>query len=116
MLSTILQVILGLGFIMFGFAKFTSKDMVEGFKHFGYPAGFRIFTGIVEVAAAILLIVGVWYENLAAIGGLLVVVTMIGAILTHIKIKDSLKGMAMPIILLIIGATVLGLNYSTLLG
>lgn len=116
MVSTILQIILGLGFIMFGLAKFTSKDMVEGFKHFGYSAGFRIFTGTVEIVAAALLIAGVWNETLAAIGGLLVVATMIGAIFTHIKIKDTLKGMAMPIMLLVIGGIVLGLNYSTLLG
>ena len=48
-LSIILQVILGLGFLMFGFMKFGSKQMVEGFKHYGYPGWFRVFTGIVEL-------------------------------------------------------------------
>ena len=116
MVSTILQVILGLGFIMFGLMKFGSKQMVEGFKHYGYPAGFRIFTGVVEVAAAILLIAGIWNGTLAAIGSFLVVATMIGAIFTHIKIQDKLKDMMMPIILLVLGAIVLALNYSSLLG
>lgn len=116
MVSIILQVILGLGFIMFGLMKFTSKQMVEGFKHFGYSTGFRIFTGVVEILAAILLIAGIWNEALAAIGSFLVVATMIGAIMTHIKIKDTLKGMMMPIILLVIGAIVFILNYSSLLG
>lgn len=114
MVSIILQVILGLGFIMFGLMKFFSKQMVEGFKHFGYPTGFRFFTGAVEIFAAILLIAGIWNGVLAAIGGFLVVMTMIGAILTHIKIKDTLQGMMMPIVLLVIGAVVLGLNYSSL--
>ena len=116
MVSTVLQVILGLGFIMFGLMKFASKEMVEGFKHFGYSAGFRIFTGIVEIAAAVLLIAGIWNGTLAAIGSFLVVATMIGAIFTHIKIQDKLKGMMMPIILLVLGAIVLALNYSSLLG
>ncbi len=114
MVSTILQVILGLGFIMFGLMKFFSKQMVEGFKYFGYPTGFRIFTGGVEILAALLLITGIWNGALAAIGGFLVVATMIGAIYTHIKIQDKLKGMMMPIILLVIGVIVLILNFSSL--
>ncbi|WP_419961777.1 DoxX family protein [Psychrobacillus sp. BM2] len=116
MVSTILQVVLGLGFIMFGLMKFGSKQMVEGFKHYGYSAGFRIFTGVVEVVAAVLLIAGIWNGTLAAIGSFLVVATMIGAIFTHIKIQDKLKDMMMPIILLVLGAIVLALNYSSLLG
>lgn len=116
MVSTIIQVILGLGFIMFGLMKFGSKQMVEGFKHYGYSAGFRIFTGAVEILAAALLIAGIWNEALAAIGSFLVVATMIGAIITHIKIKDSLKDMMMPIVLLVLGVIVLALNYTSLLG
>lgn len=63
----------------------------------------------------VLLIVGIWNGTLAAIGSLLVVATMIGAIFTHIKIQDTLKGMMMPIMLLMIGTIVLGLNYSFLI-
>lgn len=116
MVSTILQVVLGLGFIMFGLMKFGSKQMVEGFKHYGYSSGFRIFTGAVEIVAAVLLIAGIWNGTLAAIGSFLVVATMIGAIFTHIKIQDKLKDMMMPIILLVLGAIVLVLNYSSLIG
>ena len=67
-LSIILQIILGLGFLMFGFMKFGSKQMVEGFKHYGYPGWFRVFTGIVELIAAALVIAGIWNETLAALG------------------------------------------------
>lgn len=115
-LSIILQVILGLGFLMFGFMKFGSKQMVEGFKHYGYPGWFRIFTGLVEVISAALVIVGIWNETLAAWGGLFIVGTMVGAIFTHIKMKDTAKEMMMPIILLIFGLVVLLINFSSLLG
>ena len=114
-LSIVLQVILGLGFIMFGLMKFGSKQMVEGFKHYGYPGWFRVFTGIVEVISAILVIAGIWNKTLAAWGGLFIVVTMIGAIFTHIKIKDTVQQMMMPIILFILGLVVLLLNLSSLL-
>ncbi|WP_339301610.1 DoxX family protein [Paenibacillus sp. FSL R5-0623] len=113
-LSIVLQVILGLGFLMFGFMKFGSKQMVEGFKHYGYPGAFRVFTGLIEVIAAGFVIAGIWNEGLAAWGGLLIVVTMIGAIMTHIKIKDQLKQMLMPIILLILGLVVFLINYGSL--
>lgn len=115
-LSIILQVILGLGFLIFGFMKFGSKQMVEGFKHYGYPGWFRIFTGLVEVISAALVIAGIWNETLAAWGGLFIVGTMVGAIFTHIKMKDTAKEMMMPIILLIFGLVVLLINFSSLLG
>lgn len=114
--SIILQVLLGIGFLMFGIAKFKSPDMVEGFKHFGYPGWFRVFTGLVELVVTVLMIVGIWNVTFAAWGGLLVVITMIGAILTHIKIKDKLNDMMMPIVLLILGIFVLNINFSSLLG
>ncbi|MBD8071569.1 DoxX family protein [Bacillus sp. PS06] len=110
-LSIILQVLLGLGFLMFGFMKLGSQQMVEGFKHYGYPTWFRVFTGLVELAAAVLVIAGIWIEGLAVWGGLIIVVTMIGAILTHIKIKDSIKSMGMPMILLVLGLVVFILNF-----
>ena len=115
-LSIILQVILGLGFLMFGFMKFGSKQMVEGFKHYGYPGWFRVFTGLVELISAALVIAGIWNETLAAWGGLFIVGTMVGAIFTHIKIKDTAKEMMMPIILLILGLVVLLINLRSLLG
>ncbi|MFD2662902.1 DoxX family protein [Paenibacillus thailandensis] len=110
-LSIVLQAILGLGFLMFGFMKFGSKQMVEGFKHYGYPAAFRYFTGIVEFIAAALMIAGIWNQTYAVWGGLVIAATMIGAILTHIKMKDSAKQMMMPIILLVLGLAVFGINF-----
>lgn len=114
LLSIILQVLLGLGFLMFGSMKFGSQQMVEGFKTYGYPSWFRIFTGLVEVVAAVLVIAGIWNETLAAWGGLVIVVTMIGAIFTHIKIKDPVKAMSMPFILLVLGLFVLIINFGSL--
>ncbi|RBW68581.1 DoxX family protein [Bacillus taeanensis] len=111
----ILQVLLGLGFLMFGFMKFGSKQLVDEFKRYGYPAAFRIFTGLVEVIAAVLVIAGIWNETFAAWGGLLVVATMLGAIFTHIKVKDPVKAMMMPIVLFVLGLVVLLINFGSLL-
>ncbi|MGM0835434.1 MAG: DoxX family protein [Bacillota bacterium] len=114
-LSIILQVILGLGFLMFGILKFGSKQMVDEFGRYGYPGAFRIFTGLVEVIAAVLVITGIWNEKLAAWGGLFIVGTMLGAIFTHFKVKDSVNKMMMPIVLLILGLIVLLINFGSML-
>jgi|SRR5699024_4497175 len=109
--SIILQVLLGLGFLMFGFQKFTSEDMKKGFDYFGYGDGFRVFTGFVEMSAAIIIIVGIWVKPLAVVGGIIIAVTMIGALLTHVKIKDQAKNMVMPFVLLLLGLTVGIINW-----
>jgi len=114
MLSIILQVLLGLGFIMFGYQKFVSEEMKQGFEYFGYSEGFRIFTGLFEVMSGLLMLIGIWVKVLATLAGIMIVVTMIGAILTHVKIKDELKNMTMPIVLLILGGVVTGLNWTYL--
>ncbi|WP_042349258.1 DoxX family protein [Bacillus massiliigorillae] len=113
-LSIVLQVILGIGFIMFGYQKFTSEAMKQGFEYFGYSDGFRLFTGFFEIASAIVILVGIWVTSLATVGGAMIVVTMIGAIMTHVKMKDPFKNMMMPILLLVLGAVVTALNWSAL--
>lgn len=89
--------------------------MVEGFKHYGYPGWFRVFTGLIEVISAILVIAGVWNGTLAAWGSLIIGITMLGAILTHIKINDNVKQMIMPMVLFIIGLAVLLINFDQLI-
>lgn len=113
-LSIVLQVLLGLGFLMFGYQKFTSEDMKTGFEYFGYSNSFRLFTGFFEILSAAVLIAGIWIKPLATVGGFMIVVTMIGAIFTHMKIKDAVKNMMMPFILLVLGAVVVILNWSML--
>lgn len=113
-ISIVLQIILGLGFLMFGYQKFTSEDMKKGFEYFGYGDSFRLFTGSFEILSAIVVVVGIWVKPLATIGGIMIVATMVGAILTHLKIKDEVKNMVMPIILLILGVVVVIMNGSHL--
>lgn len=113
-LSIVLQVLLGLGFIMFGYQKFVSDEMKQGFEYFGYGDGIRVFTGLFEVVAGIVILIGIWVNVLATIGGLMMIATMIGAILTHVKIKDELKGYMMPVILLVLSIVVTSINWNYL--
>lgn len=114
-LTIIIQIILALMFLIASLPKFASNQQIEAYKSYGYPQWFRVFTAIVEVVTVLLLIIGIWVSQLAAIGGLLVVTTMIGAIITHIKINDNFNDSVLPIVLLVLGGIVLWQNSGALL-
>lgn len=110
MISIIIQILLALIFLFAGIPKFSSYQHVEGFKTYGYPQWFRIFTAFVEVITALLLLIGIWSDGLATVAGVVVVATMLGAIFTHIKMKDRFKHMVLPILLLLMGGIIVWQN------
>lgn len=109
--AIVLQVILGLAFLMAGFTKFGTKQQVQAFQHYGYSQGFRIFTGLVEIVTAAGLIAGIWQPAVATLAGILLGVTMLGAVITHIRVKDPGKVLSMPILFLVLAVAVPMLNH-----
>ena len=77
-----------------------AAPMVAMFEQIGIGQWFRYFTGALEVACAVLLLI----PGTSAIGATLLAVTMVGAILTHLFVIGGSP--AMPIILLLITSTV----------
>ena len=95
-LAWILQGLLALMFVMAGLGKITGSKMhIEGFKKWGLPQWFRVVTGVIELGAAVLLIVGFWNGTAAIIGAAILVAVGIGGVITHIRIKDTMKDTAM---------------------
>lgn len=114
-LKIILQLIIGLGILNVWLLRFNSKtpfrggnavNMKDEFKAYGLPEVMVYVVGFIKISLAIMLIVGIWIESLvdpAAIGiGLL----MLGAIIMHIKIKDTFKQTLPAGILLILCALI----------
>lgn len=96
-LGWILQGVLAAVFLMAGGTKLMGAKMhVENFTKWGLPQWFRSVTGLVEVAAAMLLIIGFWQADLVLIGALLLVACGVGGVITHMRVKDSMKD-TMPI-------------------
>lgn len=95
-LAWVLQGLLALMFVMAGVQKIAGSKMhTEAFKKWRLPQWFRVVTGIVELGAAILLIVGFWNNTAALIGAAILIVVGIGGVMTHLRIKDTMKDTAM---------------------
>lgn len=115
-LSIIIQLVLGILFLVFGFVKFSSKRRAEAFDRYGYPQWFRPVSGAIEIIAAILVLYGIINQTSAAWGGALITIIMIGAIFTQIKIRDPLQKILVPVVVLILGVLIMVLNWPFILG
>src|SRR5262245_7198415 len=97
----VVQVFGAILYFLAGFAKLSGDEqMIQTFAAIGIGHWLRYMTGLIDVGAAILLLIPV----LSGIGALLVVPIMIGAIVTHIVITGGSP--ALPIGLLIIASIV----------
>lgn len=89
--------------------------MKQGFEYFRYGVGFRIFTSLFEILSVIIIIIGIWIQLLTTIGGANYdCYDMIEVILIHIIIKNQIKRMLMPIILLLLGLGITFINWTAL--
>ncbi|HWI47980.1 MAG TPA: DoxX family protein [Rummeliibacillus sp.] len=108
----IIQGILLLVFALAGIGKVAGSEMhVENFEYWRLPQRFRVITGIVEIAGAALLLMGYWMPNSAMAGALILGITGIGGIITHIRVKDSFKETSTILILTILSSILFFINY-----
>ncbi|GFZ88835.1 hypothetical protein GCM10008018_38690 [Paenibacillus marchantiophytorum] len=113
--SIVLQILLGLMFLMAGVGKIAGSKMhIEGFKKWGLPQWFRVVTGIIEFVGAAAVIIGIWEPSWAAAGALVLGITSIGGILIHLKEKDSFKDTFMIVLLAIFSFIVFFIRLSDL--
>ncbi|HET7657677.1 MAG TPA: DoxX family protein [Bacillales bacterium] len=95
-LSIVLQTLLVLYFVFTGVSKIMgAKYWVDMFNHLGLPQWFRVFTGFIQLAGAIMLIYGYWSAEAIAWAGIWLGITMLLACLAHFRIKDPI-GKTLP--------------------
>ncbi|WP_273566862.1 DoxX family protein [Maribacter halichondriae] len=68
-----------------------AKTIVEEFKVCGLPVWLCYVVGTLKVILAIGLILAIWYPGLRQISALGLAVLLLGSIVMHLKINDSLK-------------------------
>ena len=107
-LIIVLQVVLGLAFLGAGASKLGgAQQMLDDFDRFKYPRWFMYFTGGLEVASALGVLAGIFVPVLAVLGGLLLAATMVGAVSTHVRMKDPASRIVPPLVLLVLAITVI---------
>jgi putative oxidoreductase len=104
----ILQGLLAIGFLLFGFMKVSANPMqVDAFTNvYGYGTGFMYVVGIVEIISAIGLVIGFWKKNLVPVFSGILTVVMAGAVFTHLNAGQGFGVAMMPFILLILAVIV----------
>lgn len=88
-----------------------AKTLREEFEVYGLPLWFMYVVGILKIAAAIGLILGIWMPVLVpfAAGGLIVL--MLGAITMHIKVRDKVTTFLPALFMFILSTTIFILSY-----
>jgi len=115
--AIVLQVLLGVAFLGAGASKMAgAQTQVKNFDRWRLPQGWRPIVGLVELIGALGLLVGVVLPWVAAIAAVLLVVVMLGALLTHVRIRDVAQHFVPPAVLLCLAASVVVLQWSALVG
>ena len=106
-----LRILLGVVFLVVGMLKFFAKPPAEEFKHFGYPRWFLTVTGIVEVLGGGAMLVGLKYPVMATLAALWLAITMVVAVITHIRVKDPIKATMPSILFVVLTVVTAALNW-----
>jgi putative oxidoreductase len=104
----ILQGLLAIGFLLFGFMKVSANPMqVDAFTNiYGYGTGLMYVVGVVEILSALGLFIGLWKKNLVPVFSGILTVVMAGAVFTHLNAGQGFGVAMMPFILLILAIIV----------
>ncbi|TVX91722.1 DoxX family protein [Paenibacillus agilis] len=102
-LSYVLQGLLIFMFLFAGMSKIVGSAMqVQAFKQLRLPQWFRVVTGLTTMVGVIGLIIGFWNKELIALAALWIACIMVGAVISHIRVKHPFKQMVAAIVLLVL--------------
>ncbi|HVD98075.1 MAG TPA: DoxX family protein [Cytophagaceae bacterium] len=102
--KTIFTWLVGILFILTGLMKLLKLDSmsIEIFARAHYPTMLFYLAGLFELAGGILLLT----KSYKRLGASLIAVIMLGAIFTHLYLKDAFGHLIVPVLLLIYAAII----------
>jgi hypothetical protein len=114
-LTTILQVVLGLVFLVSGLKRIVAARKAEdGFDWWRYPRWFRPVAGFAELIGGVSMLAGIFVPALASVAGLWLAILMIVSLFTHI-LRVRNKTLLFPAVLFVLSAAVVPLRLMALL-
>lgn len=117
--STILQVIVGLGLLNVWLVRARAATAYRGgsaeslrdeFATYGLPDWTFYAVGALKIGSAVLLIAGIWLPQLIRPPALVVAVLMIGALAMHAKAKDPLSKSVPALLMLVMVVAIYALQ------
>jgi putative oxidoreductase len=104
-----LQVVLGVMFLFSAVSKLTG-GLEEMREHLLLAPWFWALTALVEIIGGVGMLAGLKYARLAALAGLWLAATMVGAIFTHLRVGDPATDATAAAVLLVLALTVAALR------
>ncbi|MGV9771774.1 DoxX family protein [Streptosporangium sp. NPDC003464] len=110
-----LSVLLALAFAGAAFPKLSGKDAMAAQLHrLGVSAGLMRVIGALEALGAGGLIVGLWIGVLGVAAAIGLALLMAGAVVTHVKARDTAKNTTGSLVLLVLSAVTAALGLAAL--
>ncbi|MBS4172161.1 DoxX family protein [Bacillus sp. FJAT-49736] len=109
--SIIIQSLLLAYYLFSGTAKVIgAKYWADIFAHLGLSQRLRVVTGIIQLIGAVALSAGYWYNGATAWAGVWLGVTMLVAILIHLKVRDSFSKIAPALVFAALNIIIVSIN------
>ena len=89
---------------------FRYDNIVVEFKHYGYPDLLRNFVGVSKTSTSILLILGIWYNEITIYASLSMAFFMLCAQVSHIKVRNPFIKFVPSLIFLIMSLYIASIN------
>ena len=106
-LTTILQVVLGLVFLVSGFKRIVvARKAEDGFDWWRYPRWFRPVAGFAELIGGVCMLAGIFMPAIAPVAGLWLALLMLVSLVTHILRVRNITWLFPAVLLLLAGAVV----------
>jgi hypothetical protein len=118
-LVSIIQVVIAFGLLNVwliranrstGYRGGAAKNIKEEFAVYGLSENFCYLVGFLKISCAILLLLGLWFEQLRLPAALIVSVLMLGAVAMHAKVRDPIKK-TVPAALMLIMSVVVSISF-----
>ena len=108
-LVEILQIITATSILFVWIVRY--ENIIEEFQQYQLPVWLRDLVGILKISLAIMLLVGIYNEKFKIFGSLGLILLMLAALFTHIKVKNRFFKALPSLTLLTFSTLILLISY-----